>query len=58
MKLRTVAFVLLLTKTCTWHRVGGGGGRVVAPKIAFFATVFSLKIGLLVGEYFGKQTNS
>ena len=49
MKLLTVAFVSLLTKTCTGHRGGGG----VWAKIAFFGTIFSLKIGVLLGKYKG-----
>ena len=55
MKLLTVAFVSLLTKTCTGHQ--GGGGKF-GQKLHFFGTISSLKIGVLLGKYFRKQTNS
>ena len=37
---------------------GGGGGGMFGPKILFFGTIFSLKISVLLGKYFRKQTNS
>ena len=37
---------------------GGGGGWKFRPKIKFIGTIFSLKIGILLGKYFRKQTNS
>ena len=49
----------ILTKTCTGHQgAGGGGGGEFGLKNAFFGTIFSLKIGVLLGKYFRKQTNS
>ena len=32
-------------------------GRMFGPKIRFFGTIFFLKIGVLLGKYFRKQTN-
>ena len=54
MKLLAVAFVSLLTKTCTVHQGGGSLGQ----KFPFWGTIFSLKIGVLLGKYFRKQTNN
>ena len=34
-----------------------GGGVEVWAKIAFFGTIFSMKMGDLLGKYFRKQTN-
>ena len=39
------------------HWASGGGGGEVWAKIAFFGKILSLKIGVLSGKYFRKQTN-
>ena len=44
---------LTLTKTCTGHQRG-----MIGAKITFFGTIFSFKIGVLLGKYFRRQTYS
>ena len=46
---------ICLTANKNLHWASGGK---FGPKIAFFGTIFSLKIGVLLGKYFRKQTNS
>ena len=47
---------ICLTSNKNLHWASGEG--MFGPKIAFFGTIFSLKIGVLLGKYFRKQTNS
>ena len=47
---------LTSNKNRYWASGGRGGGKF-GPKIAFFGTIFSMKIGDLLGKYFRKQTN-
>ena len=46
---------ICLTSHKNLHWASGG---MFGPKIKFFGTIFSLKIGVLLGKYFRKQTNS
>ena len=41
---------ICLTSNKNLHWASGGGGGVFGPKIAFFGTIFSLKIGVLLGN--------
>ena len=50
----TTYWGICLTSNKNLHWASGG---MFGPKIAFFGTIFSLKIGLLSGKYFKKQTN-
>ena len=47
---------ICLTSNKNLHWASGGGK--FGQKIAFLGTIFSLKIGVLLGKYFRKQTNS
>ena len=41
---------ICLTSNKNLHWASGGGAGVFGPKIAFFGTIFSLKIGVLLGN--------
>ena len=47
---------IYLTSDKNLHWASGGG--MFGPKITFFGTISSLKIGVLLGKCFRKQTNS
>ena len=48
---------LTSNKNLHWASRGWGGGSL-GQKLHFWGTIFSLKIGVLLGKYFRKQSNS
>ena len=49
---------ICFTSNKNLHCASGGGGEVWAKNFLFWGTIFSLKIGVLLGKYFRKQTNN